>query len=69
MITSISSHNNNWLRAWEVVVGLPSRWRNILRFSGLIFIVAGVFAGLPSPWPTVLALLGLGQVLAAGGFG
>lgn len=48
---------------------MPSKWRTILRLSGLVFIIAGIFAGLPFPWPAILALLGLGQVLAAGGFG
>ncbi len=48
---------------------LTNRWRTLLRFSGLAFIMAGIFAKLPSPWPLILGFLGLGMFLAAGGFG
>ncbi len=52
---------------------MTNKWRTLLRISGFIFILAGILTGifseLPSTWSAVLAFLGLGQVLAAGGFG
>ncbi|MDD4334686.1 MAG: hypothetical protein PHY77_03670 [Desulfotomaculaceae bacterium] len=48
---------------------MTNRWRIPLRFSGLAFIAAGIFAGFPSPWPWVLGILGLGLFLAAGSSG
>jgi hypothetical protein len=48
---------------------MANKWRTLLRFSGLAFILAGTFAKLPSHWPLVIGFLGLGMFLAAGGFG
>jgi len=48
---------------------MTGRGRAILRISGFAFIAGGVLAGLPGPWPWVLVVLGLGQIVAAGGFG
>ncbi|TEB06013.1 hypothetical protein Psch_03055 [Pelotomaculum schinkii] len=52
---------------------MTNKWRTLLRISGFIFILAGILTGifteLPSNWSTVVVFLGLGQFLAAGGFG
>ncbi len=48
---------------------LTNSRRAILRFTGIVLILAGFFAGFPSPWPVVSGFLGLGMFLAAGGFG
>ncbi|MCL6634426.1 MAG: hypothetical protein K6T29_01485 [Peptococcaceae bacterium] len=48
---------------------MAGKGRIILLLSGFAFIAAGSLAGFPGPWPWVLVVLGLGQIVAAGGFG